>query len=58
MSDVLNERIAFDSPGYKIFIMMNFDEFQISKRFENFLDIVLQEAALERTNIKSRENQN
>ena len=57
MSNVLNECIAFASSGYRIFNMMKFDEFQMSKGFESLLDIVFREFALDRTNIKSGENQ-
>jgi len=37
---------------------MKVDKFQLSKGFENLLDVAFREVEVERTNIKSGENQN
>ena len=56
LTNVLNERIAFASSGYRVF--MKVDKFQLSEGFENLLDVAFREVEVERTNIKSEENQN
>ena len=56
MTNVLNERIAFASPGYRIF--MKVDKFQLSEGFENLFDVAFRKVEVERTNIKSGEVQN
>ena len=53
MTNVLNERIAFASSSYGIF--MKVDKFQLSEGFENLLDVGFREVEVERTNIKSGE---
>jgi hypothetical protein len=56
MTNVLNERIAFASSSYRIF--MKVDKFQLSEGFKNLLDVAFREVEVERTNIKSGESQN
>lgn len=56
MINVLNERVAFASSSYRIFVKV--DKFQLSEGFENLLDVGFREVEVERTNIKSGENQN
>ncbi len=56
MSNVLDERIAFASSRYRIF--MKVDKFQLSEGFEDLLDVAFREVEVERTNIKSGEVQN